>query len=95
MIVVSDESGNRGKSSTWINSYDEQMKLTDGNWQTVTIPLDSNFYDWCYPARQNGSLAQLYFSKISQTEFAPCLGNKDATRVIYLDNHRLIKEDNR
>ena len=95
MIVVSDESGNRGKPSTWINSYDEQMKLTDGNWQTVTIPFDGDLYDWRYPAGQNGSLAQLYFSKISQTEFAPCLGSKGATGVIYLDNLRLIKEDKR
>jgi hypothetical protein len=54
MIVVSDESVNLGKPSTWINSYDEQTKLTDGNWQTVTIPLDGDFYDWRYPARQNG-----------------------------------------
>ena len=95
MIAVSDESGNWGKPSTRINSYDEQMKLTDENWQTVTIPLDGDFYYWRYPAGQNGSLSQLYFSKISQTEFAPCLGSKDATGVIYLDNLRLIKEDKR
>ena len=91
-IVVSDESGNRGKPSTWINSYDEQMELADGDWQTVTISLDSDFYDWRYPEGQNGSLAQLDFSKISQIEFAPWSGSKDTTGVMYLDNLLLTKE---
>ena len=91
-IVVSDESGNSGKPSTGINSYDEQMELTDGDWQTVTIPLDSDFYDWRYPEGQNGSLAQLDFSKISQIEFVPWSGSKDATGVMYLDNLLLTKE---
>ncbi|MBM2833009.1 MAG: hypothetical protein HW406_170 [Candidatus Brocadiaceae bacterium] len=91
-IIVSDESGNRGTPSTWINSYDELMKLTDGDWQTVTIPLDGDFYDWRYPEGQNGLFTQLDFSKISQIEFAPWSGNKDATGVMYLDNLRLTKE---
>ena len=68
------------------------MKLTDGDWQTITIPLDGNFYDWRYPEGQNGLFTQLDFSKISQIEFAPWSGSKDATGVMYLDNLLLTKE---
>ena len=41
---------------------------------------------------KNGLFTQLDFSKISQIEFAPWSGSKDATGVMYLDNLRLTKE---
>ncbi len=52
MIAVFDESVNRDKPSTWINSYDKKVELIDGIWQTATIQLDGDFYDWRYPEGQ-------------------------------------------
>lgn len=94
LIVISDEIGNKGKPAVGIESYNGLIELVNGDWQTVTIPLDGTFYDWRYPEGQNGSMTQLDFSRISQIEFAPCIGTNDTSGTIYLDNLRLIKTSN-
>lgn len=71
LIVITDELGNKGKPAIGIKSYDDLLKITDGKWQTVTVPLDGIFYDWRYPEGQNGSKIQLNLSKIKQVEFVP------------------------
>ncbi|NUO07979.1 MAG: hypothetical protein HUU08_04745 [Candidatus Brocadia sp.] len=93
LIVLSDESGNKGKPAVGIASYEDLMEIKDGKWQTITIPLESSFYfyDWHYPGGQNGSTVQLDFSHISQIEFTPWNGSKNKSGTIYLDNLRLIK----
>lgn len=91
LMVISDELGNKGKPAVGIESYNDLMELVDGEWQTVTIPLDGTFYDWRYPEGQNGSTVQLDFTRISQIEFAPCIGTNDTSGIVYLDNLRLVK----
>ncbi len=91
LIVISDESGNKGKPNVGITSYKDSIKLEDGKWQTVTIPLKGPFYDWHHPGGQDGSIIQLDFSHISQIEFTPWNGSKNKSGIIYLDNLRLVK----
>ena len=95
LIVISDELGNKGKPDIDIKAYNDVMELTDGGWQTITIPLEGTFYfyDWRYPEGQNGSTTQLDFGRISQIEFMPWSGKDDKSGTIYLDNLRLVKED--
>lgn len=91
LVVISDESGNKGKSSVGTMSYNDLMELEDGAWQTVLIPLEGPFYDWRYPDGQDGSTVQLDFSRISQIEFTPWSGSRNKSGTIHLDNLRLIK----
>lgn len=96
LIVISDEDGKKGKPAVGIKTYNDLMELDDGEWQTVTIPLEGifYFYDWRYPEGQDGSTTELDFSRITQIEFTPWEGSKKASGTLYLDNLRLIKNDN-
>jgi len=98
LMVITDELGNKGKPAVGNMAYEDWkgqnlLKITDGKWQTVEIPLDGVFYDWRYPEGQNGSKTQLDFSCISQIEFAPWPGNADASGTIYLDNLCVVKTE--
>lgn len=98
LMVITDELGNKGKPAVGDKVYADWkgqnlLKIADGKWQTVTIPLDGVFYDWRYPEGQNGSKIQLDFSRISQIEFAPWAGNADMSGTIYLDNLCVVKTE--
>lgn len=95
LLVITDELGNRGKVAIGIKSYKDLLKITDGKWQTLTVPLHGVFYDWRYPEGQNGSKIQLDLSRIKQVEFAPWYGKNKRSGAIYLDNLRVVRTSNR
>ncbi|WP_186441172.1 glycoside hydrolase family 44 protein [Desulfamplus magnetovallimortis] len=103
LIILSDESGNKGKPSRpflseikflsetdSIKDYTDLLVVEDGPWQTVRIALDDRFFDWRYPEGQNGAETTMDFSSINQIEFVPWHGDKTAKGVIYIDNLRLV-----
>ncbi|NCC52983.1 MAG: hypothetical protein EOM20_17470 [Spartobacteria bacterium] len=65
------------------------MEIDDGYWQTVSVPLGGDFFDWSYPGGQDGSLVALDFSRIRQLEFCPWVGREDKAGVMWLDNLRI------
>ena len=91
LVVITDELGNKGKPAIGIKSYDDLLKITDGKWQTITVPLDGIFYDWRYPEGQNGSKIQLDLSRIKQVEFVPWYGKSKRSGTLYLDNLRVVR----
>ncbi|MBE7445417.1 MAG: hypothetical protein HS132_09295 [Planctomycetia bacterium] len=95
LLVITDELGNKGKAAIGIKSYKDLLKITDGKWQTLTVPLHGVFYDWRYPEGQNGSKIQLDLSQIKQVEFAPWYGKNKRSGAIYLDNLRVVRTSNR
>ncbi|MCF6147177.1 MAG: hypothetical protein E3K37_00785 [Candidatus Kuenenia sp.] len=92
LLTITDEHGNKGKPDVGIKKYNRLPKIEDGNWQTFTIPLKGRFYDWRYPEGQDGSTTELDFSRISQLEFTPWYGDKNASGVMYLDNILLTSD---
>lgn len=92
LLTITDEDGNKGKPDVGIKKYSKLPEIEDGNWQTFTIPLKGKFYDWRYPEGQDGSTTELDFSRISQIEFVPCNGNKNASGVMYIDNILLTSD---
>lgn len=96
LMVITDELGNKGKPAVGNKPWNARkgqnlLKITDGKWQTIRIPLDGIFYDWRYPEGQNGAKTQLDFSRISQIEFVPWPGKVNMTGTIYFDNFCVIK----
>lgn len=93
LIVISDNAGNKGKPDVGIASFSDVLRVRDGRWHTVSIPIGpgSRFYDWRYPEGQNGVLAELDFSHIAQIEFVPDIGRPAAAGRLNIDNLRLIK----
>ena len=91
LVVITDDSAqtNKGKPDVQISSFKESMELEDDVWQTISIPLSTNFFDWKYPGGQDGSLVQLDFSRIRQVEFCPWAGREDMKGTLWLDNLRI------
>jgi hypothetical protein len=89
LIVVSDYDGHKGKPKVGITSFKDCMEIQDGSWQTVSIPLNSLFYNWAYPSGQDGSYAAMNFAKIKQVEFCPWVGAEDKRGTMWLDNIRI------
>ncbi len=93
LIILSDQSGSKGKVGAFIESHNDLMSVEDGCWQTITIPLNSKFFDWRYPEGQNGSEIKMDFSAITQIEFVPWSGDGSKQGVLWLDNLRLTRAD--
>ncbi|HBA85682.1 MAG TPA: hypothetical protein DCZ95_16495 [Verrucomicrobia bacterium] len=89
VMVITDGDGQKGKPDVGIADFKESMEITDGYWQTVAIPLGTNFFDWIYPGGQNGNLVELNFAKIKQVEFCPWGGREDKKGTMWLDNMRI------
>ena len=91
LVVITDDSAqtNKAKPDVGISSFKESMELDDDVWQTVSIPLSTNFFNWKYPGGQDGSLVQLDFSRIRQVEFCPWAGREDMKGTLWLDNLRI------
>ena len=89
LIVITDDDYSQGKPNVGISDFRETMELNDGGWQTVSIPLGGQFFNWKYPGGQDGSLATLDFSKIRQVEFCPWVGVEDKQGTMWLDNLRI------
>ncbi|OGV47461.1 MAG: hypothetical protein A2X46_14155 [Lentisphaerae bacterium GWF2_57_35] len=89
LIVFSDFDGHKGKPKVGISSFKDCMVLQDGGWQTVSIPLNSLFYNWAYPSGQDGSYANLNFAHMKQVEFCPWVGAEDKRGTMWLDNIRI------
>ncbi|MBF0229231.1 MAG: hypothetical protein HQK63_06515 [Desulfamplus sp.] len=79
--------------TTNLTNHTDIMKVEDGHWQTITIPLKGRFFDWRYPQGQNGSETVMDFANISQIEFVPWSGDAAKKGGIWLDNLRLTKAD--
>ncbi|OGV44507.1 MAG: hypothetical protein A2X46_01600 [Lentisphaerae bacterium GWF2_57_35] len=89
LMVITDDDGKIGKPNVGINTYNEVMEIEDGFWQTLSIPLDSAFFNWVYPGGQDGSLVSLDFSRIRQIEFCPWVGYDDKKGQLWIDNIRI------
>ncbi len=89
LLLIMDATGNIGKPSVGLDDYSRLMVLENGMWQTVTIPLDSVFFDWAYPDAQDGSEVTLDFSSIRQIELIPWAGDPEKSGELYLDNFRV------
>ncbi|MFH0879672.1 MAG: glycan-binding surface protein, partial [Lentisphaerota bacterium] len=89
MLVISDFDGHKGKPKVGISSFKDVMELADGGWQTVSIPLNSLFYNWAYPSGQDGSYVSLNFANVKQVEFCPWVGAEDKRGTMWLDNLRI------
>lgn len=76
-----------------LKNYTDILMIEDGPWQTLQIPLDGRFFDWCYPEGQNGAETVMDFSAITQIEFVPWNGEENRKGVIYIDNLRLVGPD--
>jgi hypothetical protein len=89
VMVITDGDGNKGKPDVGIADYKASMEIEDGSWQTIAIPLGTNFFNWAYPGGQDGSLVALNFAKIKQIEFCPWGGHEDKKGTMWLDNLRI------
>ncbi|NCC51372.1 MAG: hypothetical protein EOM20_09175 [Spartobacteria bacterium] len=88
-MVVSDNDGNVGKPGIGLSNFKDRWILDDGYWQTISIPLDSVFYDWSYPGGQDGAAVAMNFSAIKQMEFMPWVGRDDKKGSVWIDNIRI------
>jgi hypothetical protein len=93
LMVITDDEQQQGKPDVLIDSFKDSIELNDGYWQTISIPLGTNFFDWSYPGGQDGRFVQLDFSKIRQIEFCPWVGREDKSGVMWLDNLRIETVD--
>jgi hypothetical protein len=95
LVVITDDTAqtNKGKPNVLIDNFKQSIELEDGVWQTIAIPLSSEFYDWKYPGGQDGRLVALDFSRIRQVEFCPWVGREDKKGVMWLDNLRIETVD--
>jgi hypothetical protein len=93
LIVITDEDQQKAKPDVLVNSFKDSMELNDGYWQTISIPLGTNFFDWAYPGGQDGSYVDLDFSRIRQVEFCPWVGREDKKGTMWLDNLRIETVD--
>jgi len=96
LLVITDgeepsTNNNKGKPDVMISDFMSSIEIEDGYWQTIEIPLGTNFFDWRYPEGQDGSLVNLDFSAIRQVEFCPWAGREDKKGTIWLDNLRIDK----
>ncbi len=89
LMVITDDLGHKGKPNVGIANYKDSMLIPDGVWQTITIPLGTNFFNWAYPGAQDGSLVTMNFAKVRQVEFCPWVGSEDKRGTIWLDNLRV------
>ncbi|MFH0881048.1 MAG: CIA30 family protein, partial [Lentisphaerota bacterium] len=89
LMVITDDHGQKGKPDAGIADFKGSMEIEDGIWQTIAIPLGTNFFNWSYPEGQDGSLVTLDFSRIKQLEFCPWVGREDKRGVMWLDNLRI------
>ncbi|MBF0411872.1 MAG: hypothetical protein HQK70_04065 [Desulfamplus sp.] len=87
-------SSNTTNNNTLVN-HNDLMKIEDGHWKTVSIPLNSRFFDWRHPEGQNGSETKMDFSAITQVEFVPWSGDATKQGSIWLDNLRLTRADDK
>lgn len=91
LLLITDEAGNVGKPDVGIDALTDLISLHDGVWQTVTIPLESRFFNWAYPEGQDGSDVSIDFSSIRQIEMVPWAGDPEKKGGIYLDNLRVTR----
>ena len=92
-VIITDTNGSKGKPNVGIATFKDSMSIEDGFWQTITIPLSTNFFDWRYPGGQNGSTVVLDFSAIKQLEFCPWVGHEDKKGTLWIDNIRIETVD--
>ncbi len=88
-LVITDDLGHKGKPNVLISDYKGSIEINDGTWQTISIPLGTNFFDWRYPEGQDGSTTPMDFSKVRQVEFCPWVGHEDKKGTLWLDNLRI------
>ncbi len=89
VVLVTDTNNNVGKPDVGLASFKDSIEVDDGYWQTIAIPLATNFFDWRYPEGQDGRLTRLNFACIRQLEFIPWVGHEDKRGTIWLDNLRI------
>lgn len=89
VVILTDDDQKKGKPDVRIADFKASMEIDDGSWQTISIPLGTNFFDWRYPQGQDGSLTALDFSRIRQVEFCPWVGREDKKGTLWIDNLRI------
>jgi len=93
LMILSDQSGNKGKPGIHLTTHTDLMAVEDGPWQTIKIPLNGKFFDWRYPEGQNGAETAMDFANITQIEFVPWSADANKKGDIWLDNLRLTRSD--
>ncbi len=89
LLVITDDLNHKGKPNVGLSTYKDSLVIQDGTWQTIAIPLSTNFFNWAYPGGQNGSFVTMDFSKVRQVEFCPWVGYEDKKGTMWLDNLRI------
>lgn len=89
VAIITDDDQRKGKPDVMISDFKGSIEIADGAWQTISIPLGTNFFDWRYPEGQDGTLTTLDFSRVRQVEFCPWPGREDKKGTVWIDNMRI------